>query len=41
MTLKKTPPYTPELNGMVERENRTVQTKANAMMTAAGMGKEY
>jgi len=34
-------PYTPELNGVAERANRTVLESANAMLKHAGLPDEY
>uniref|UniRef100_A0AAV1UYL3 Uncharacterized protein n=1 Tax=Peronospora matthiolae TaxID=2874970 RepID=A0AAV1UYL3_9STRA len=38
---KFTPPYTPQLNGVAERMNRTLVECARCMMEHAGLSKEY
>ncbi len=37
--LEKKSPYTPEQNGFIERDNRTVQESARTMLLASGLGK--
>jgi len=41
MVYELTCPYTPELNGVAERANRTVLESANAMLKHAGLPDEY
>jgi len=35
---KKTTPYTPEQNGVVERMNKTLMERARSMLGGAGLG---
>lgn len=39
IVLEKISPYTPEQNGFIERENRTVQESARTMLLASGLNK--
>jgi transposase InsO family protein len=38
---ERTPPYSPESNGMAERKNRTLTEVVNAMLDTAGMSREW
>jgi transposase InsO family protein len=38
---KKTTPYTPQQNGVVERMNRTMMEKARCMLSGVGIGQEF
>ena len=38
---KKTTPYTPQQNGVVERMNRTLMEKARSMLSGTVLGKEF
>ena len=38
---ERTPPYSPESNGVAERKNRTVTEMVNAMLDATGMSWEW
>ena len=41
IVLKYTPPYTPQLNGVAERMNRTLVECARCMLEHAGLAKHY
>ena len=38
---EKTPPYSPQSNGIAERKNRTLTDLVNAMLETAGLSKEW
>jgi len=38
---ERTPPYSPESNGVAERKNRTLTEMVNAMLDTAGMSSEW
>jgi hypothetical protein len=38
---KKTTPYTPQENGVVERMNKTLMEKARCMLSGVGLGQEF
>jgi len=38
---ERTPPYSPESNGVTERKNRTLTDLVNAMLDIAGLSKEW
>ena len=38
---ERTPPYSPESNGVAERKNRTLTDLVNAMLDTAGLSKEW
>ena len=38
---KKTTPYTPQQNGVVERMNKTLMEKARSMLSSARIGQEF
>jgi len=37
----RTPPYSPQSNGITERKNRTLTKLVNAMLKTAGLSKEW
>ena len=39
--MKKTTPYTPQQNGVVERMNRILMEKARIMLNSANIGQEF
>ena len=39
--LERTPPYSPESNGIAERKNHTLTDLVNAMLDNAGLSKEW
>ena len=38
---ERTPPYSPQSNGVVERKNRTITDLVNAMLDTTGLSKEW
>ena len=38
---ERTPPYSPQSNGVAERKNRTLTDLVNAMLDTAGLSKEW
>jgi transposase InsO family protein len=38
---ERTPPYSPQSNGIAERKNRTLTDLVNAMLGTAGLSKEW
>jgi transposase InsO family protein len=38
---KRTPPYSPQSNGIAKRKNRTLTDLVNAMLETAGLSKEW
>ena len=38
---ERTPPYSPQSNGIAERKNRTLTDLVNAMLETAGLSKEW
>ena len=38
---KKTTPYTPHNNGVVERKNKTLMERARSMLSGVGLGQEF
>jgi transposase InsO family protein len=38
---ERTPPYSPESNGIAERKNRTLTDLVDAMLETAGLSKEW
>jgi transposase InsO family protein len=38
---KRTPPYSPQSNGIAERKNHTLTDLVNAMLDTAGLSKEW
>ena len=38
---ERTPPYSPQSNGITERKNRTLTDLVNAMLETAGLSKEW
>ena len=38
---ERTPPYSPQSNGIIERKNRTLTELVNAMLETAGLSKEW
>jgi hypothetical protein len=38
---EKTPPYSPQSNGIAERKNHTLTNLVNAMLETAGLSKEW
>ena len=38
---ERTPPYSPQSNGIAERKNRTLTYLVNAMLETAGLSKEW
>jgi transposase InsO family protein len=41
ITHKRTPPYSPQFNGIAERKNRTLTDLVNDMLETAGLSKEW
>ena len=38
---ERTPPYSPQSNGVAERKNRTLTDLVNAMLDTSGLSKEW